>query len=200
MAHYILGINGSPHIKSTVAMLLARVLSGARSAGAETETIHLSELCIRFSPGLYSVDPDLETVTNMPEDDMMPIYEKIIRASGIVFATPNYWGLLSGMMKNFIDRLTPLENEYKLNGKIAAFVAASKENQGGTEFAAMSMLIPIIQMGFMVPPFSVLWYPSSVKQAGNKTEEDWAITDAPLVGRNMVRLAERTKDIRWFSD
>lgn len=198
MVPYILGINGSPHADGTVVRLLHAVLEGAQAAGGETEVIHLYHLRISPTPGLYSKDPALETVANMPDDDMKSLYEKILRASGIVFATPNYWALMSGLMKTFIDRLTPLENEYKLTGKIAAFISASKKNHGGTEFAAMSMLIPIIQMGFIVPPFSVLWYPSGVQQAGGAEETQWAFSDAPYVGRNMVLLAERTAGMRWF--
>jgi len=199
MSHLILGVNGSPHPAGATAKLLNAVLEGARFAGGETEVLNLYDLRINPTEGLYSINPNLETVANMPDDDMKALYKKIQRAAGIVFATPNYWALMSGPMKTFIDRLTPLENEYKLTGKIAAFIAVSKENQGGTEFAAISMLIPIVQMGFIIPPFSVLWYPSDAQQAQGTKETCWAFNDAPFVGRNMVKLAERIADMKWFS-
>ena len=38
------------------------------------------------------------------KDDMMSVYPKLLNADAIVLATPGYMGMLSGLLKNFLDR------------------------------------------------------------------------------------------------
>lgn len=201
MNTYIIGINGSPYKDGGTVSLLEAVLNGARNAGVEVEIIHLYRLDIKPTPGLYSKDPALETPENMPDDDMKPLYQKILRADGIVFASPCYWGTMSAEMKKFIERLTPLTNTgMRLMGKVAAFVAHSKENAGGVEAAALDMAKCLLQMGVIITPYSVLWYPSNDPSA-RETEKSWAFSDAPRVGKNMVELITLLKEhpIRWLA-
>lgn len=190
---YVLGINGSPNKDGIVAELLGSLLSSAQNEGAETKTVHLYDLEAGPVAGAYSKDPKFDTVANTTQDDITDLYPDILRADGLVFATPVYWANMSAVMKNFIEHLTPLENEnFALQGKVAACIAASKENEGGVEMAAMSMLAPVTQMGMLVPPNGVMWYPSYWSNAREEKVE-WAKEDAPKVGRNMVRLIRQLK-------
>lgn len=190
---YILGINGSPHADGIVRKLLASVLEGAAAHGAETRLVDLYLLRIEHDPGLYSLGAEKAVLANMPADDMTALVPDILRADGIVLATPVYWANMSGVMKDFIDRLTPLENDgYRLEGKLAAFIAASKENEGGGEMAVMSMVTALAQMGVLIAPNSVMWHPGAWATTGG-VRESWAAIDAPKVGRNMVALIERLR-------
>lgn len=192
--NFVLGINGSPHKDGIVNELLSSVLAGAAEEGAEVKTIHLYDLQSHPVQGLYSIDPSRETVSNTQEDDITKLYPEILRADGIVLATPVYWANMSAVMKNFIEHLTPLENDgFQLRGKIAAFIAASKENEGGIEMAAMSMVAPLAQMGVLIPPNAILWYPGTW-QTSRSDNSGWAKEDAPIVGKNMVRLAQLLKE------
>ena len=196
---FILGVNGSPHKTGIVVELLQLVLSGAEKAGAETRLIHLYDLRLGHAPGYYSESPEKEKPENMPKNDVTALYPEIIRADGLVFGTPVYWANMSGAMKDFIDHLTPLENDgFQLEGKIAAFIAASKENEGGVEMAVMSMVTALAQMGVLIPPNAVLWYPGAWKTT-IKRYDSWAKEDAPKVGRNMVRLINmlQKNPIKW---
>lgn len=195
----ILGVNGSPHETGVVADLLHRVLEGARAAGAETEIIDLYKLAVVHEPGLYSEDPTKGVPARMPKDDIVKLYPKIVEADGLVLATPVYWANMSGIMKDFIDHLTALENDrFQLEGKIAAFIAASKENEGGVEMAAMSMVTALAQMGVLIPPNAVMWHPGKWVTTEGATES-WAMHDAPRVGKNMVVLVKllREHPIEW---
>jgi len=190
---FILGINGSPHIKGNVSQLLNKVLEGVKKEGARTKIIHLYKLKIIHEPGYYSENPKKEVPSKMPRDDIVKLYPEIIKCDGLVFATPVYWANMSGIMKDFIDHLTALENNgFKLEGKIAAFIAATKENEGGVEMAAMSMVTALAQMGVLIPPNSVMWYPGDWHTA-KKIYNSWAKKDAHLVGRNMVKLIKLLK-------
>lgn len=195
----ILGINGSPHKDGATRQLLSRVLDSAQEAGAKTEIIDLYDLKILHSPGPYSQDPAKEIPRNMPDDDMTALYPRIRQARGLVFATPTYWANMSGAMKDFIDRLTTLENdEFSLEGTLAACIAVSKENEGGLEMAAMSIVSALYQMGMHVIPNGVMWSPGTWHTAKGPVA-NWANKAAPIVGRNMVNLIPilDSSGIKW---
>lgn len=107
---FILGINGSPFKNGNVSYLLKLVLDGAKKEGAKIKIINLYSLKILHEPGFYSKNPKKSIIKNMLQDDMKKLVPDILLANGIVFATPVYWANMSGAMKDFIDRLTPLEN------------------------------------------------------------------------------------------
>jgi hypothetical protein len=53
-----------------------------------------------------------------PENDQFPeIIQVLLRHQLIVFATPNYWYSMSGLMKIFFDRLTDLVTIQKSTGR-----------------------------------------------------------------------------------
>jgi len=196
---FIIGLNGSPYKNGIVFELLNSVLSASSEQGAEIKIINLYDLKTVPTKGAYSTNPASDTITEAVKDDITALYPEIMRADGLVFATPVYWANMSAVMKDFIEHLTPLENDgFALQGKIAAFIAASKENEGGVEMAAMSMVAPLAQMGVLIPPNAVMWYPS---YWSNTRDEKvlWAKEDAPKVGRNMVRLIKQLKEnpIDW---
>ncbi len=196
---FIIGVNGSPNKDGMTYKLLNSVLSGAASQGAETKIINLYELRTNWINGAYSDDPESDTIKNAVKDDLTALYPEIIRADGLVLATPVYWANMSAAMKDFIEHLTPLENDgFLLQGKVAAFIASSKENEGGLEMAAMDMVAPLAQMGVLIPPNAIMWYPSYWSNA-KQEKISWAEDDAPKVGHNMVRLIEtlRTNPIDW---
>lgn len=195
----ILGFNGSPHKTGTTAELLDLVLAGAGKMGAETRRIDLYDLAITHEPGFYSEDPKKEVPAKMPKDGVTALYPDIVAADGLVFATPTYWANMSGVMKEFIEHLTALENDhFKLQGKIASFIAVSKENEGGVEMAVMAMVAAVGQMGVLIPPNAIMWHPGIwVNSSG--VPHSWAKEGAGLVGENMVRLAQLLKErpIDW---
>ena len=82
--------------------------------------------------------------------------------------------------------------------RVAAFVAASRENEGGVEMAALSMVAALSQMGVLIPPNAVMWYPGQWRSADGVVES-WAQNDASRVGKNMVELIRLLKanPIAW---
>jgi multimeric flavodoxin WrbA len=45
------------------------------------------------------------------DDDMTPLYAKLASADGFLFATPVYYGSVTGIMKVFMDRFLPFYDE-----------------------------------------------------------------------------------------
>ncbi len=131
----VLGIAGSPRRDGNTDLLLAEVLRGAASKGAEVKTVVLSSL--RFEPCTHC-DGCLETGTCIIDDDMRDVYPELEAADRIVLASPIQFMGLTAHMKAMIDRcqclwvrkyllkVPPLGDERKRKGY---FVSV-----GGTKF------------------------------------------------------------------
>lgn len=97
--------NGSPRAKlGNTNVLVESFLEGAKQAGAETEQVYLSKYkinpcrgcktCWEKTPGRCA-----------QKDDMEKLIAKVISSDVLGFATPVYADNVSGLLKNFIDRL-----------------------------------------------------------------------------------------------
>jgi len=109
---------------------------------------------------------------------------------------------MSGLMKNFIDRLTNLATRgYKLEGKVGVFIASSKEDEGGKVIASMSMALALNHLGLLIPPYSILFYPGKeeIVLKNKVVWVDWELKDSKLIGKNIVRLCEilRKTKFKW---
>jgi multimeric flavodoxin WrbA len=99
----VLVILGSPRRKGNSATLADRISRGAKSTGAEVETLFLQDMKISPCRGCNSCQkPDSKGCAN--KDDMQKIYPKLIRADAWVIASPVYWFTMSAQTKTFMDR------------------------------------------------------------------------------------------------
>ena len=102
----ITAFNGSHYKgKSNTQLMVGDFLAGASEAGADTESILL-------------IDSDVRPCTRCMEcfaqghcqlkDDMSSLTKKFRDSDIVIFASPLYMDMVSGLMKTFIDRLLPL--------------------------------------------------------------------------------------------
>lgn len=125
----LLGISGSPR-KGNTEWMVAKVLEGARGAGADTEIVLLREKDIKLCRGCLTceVGRDRKPGGCVIKDDMAPLLDKMLAADGFVFGTPVYFYLLSALLKNFMDRTLPIWP--LLQGKRIAGVAVAEDTMG----------------------------------------------------------------------
>jgi len=100
--------NGSPHgERGNTNVIVEEFLKGAVKAGAEVENIFLVKKHIEHCLGCSNcwVKTPGRCIIN---DDMKELLEKFISSDIVGFATPIYFDSVTGIMKNFIDRLIPL--------------------------------------------------------------------------------------------
>jgi putative NADPH-quinone reductase/putative sterol carrier protein len=104
----VLAINGSPRgAKGNTDRITQAFLEGAREAGAETETIYLKDKNIKHCRGCFTCWTKTPGVC-IHKDDMPALLEKLRYADMTVYATPLYVFTVSGIMKDFMDRIIPL--------------------------------------------------------------------------------------------
>jgi len=110
----VLAINGSPRGKtSCTSKMLTPILAGMQEEGAETECINLVEHSVHHCLGClccWTKTPGKCVIA----DDMAAFLDKIIAADILILGTPLYIFSMTGLMKNFIDRLLPLAEPWLL--------------------------------------------------------------------------------------
>ena len=130
----IVGLNASPNQDGLTATMLKQVLAGAESAGAETTLVHMKEptleACRQCGNGWGTCREEKLCVI---EDDFEELSGLMSGADAIVFANPVYFGKLSEVAKNFLDRLRrcgALQGS-SLEGKYFLGIAAAGGSGGG---------------------------------------------------------------------
>jgi len=99
----VLVILGSPRRMGNSSTLATRISRGAKSAGAEVETLFLQDLEISPCRGCDTCQKH-DSKGCAIEDDMQEIYPKLIKADAWVIASPVYWFTMSAQTKIFMDR------------------------------------------------------------------------------------------------
>ena len=115
----IVGINGSLRPGSYSAMALEVAISRVGALGIETEIIDLRKLSLPFCNGGddYSDYPDVAKMQ-----------QTVKSAAGLILATPEYHGSVSGVMKNALDLMSFEELSGKVAGLISVLGGQSNSN------------------------------------------------------------------------
>jgi multimeric flavodoxin WrbA len=101
----VLGIAGSPRRGGNTDLLLAEVMKGAASKGAETKTIVLNKL--KLTPCQHC-DACFEAGQCRVKDDMQMVYKELEKADRIVLASPVHFMGVTAQTKAMIDRCQAL--------------------------------------------------------------------------------------------
>jgi multimeric flavodoxin WrbA len=101
----VLGIMGSPRRQSNTEILLDKALEGAREAGAEVEKVLVSKLKVSPCLEIYACRKD----GNCPiKDDMQLLYDKLLEADRVIFASPIFFYGITSQAKAVVDRCQAL--------------------------------------------------------------------------------------------
>jgi multimeric flavodoxin WrbA len=125
----IIGVCGSPR-KGNTEWILKKLLEKAARNGAEVELLLLRRMNVRTCRGCLACEEggkERKGVCKI-KDDMAEVYPKLLAADAIVLATPGYFEMLSGLLKNFVDRTCPVWS--RLEGKKTAGLAVAEEGVG----------------------------------------------------------------------
>lgn len=101
----VLGILGSPRRGGNTEILLDEALRGAGDRGGHCEKVVLRDLNIRPCLEIYAC---ARTGVCAINDDMQPLYGKIVRADRLIVASPIFFYSVSALAKAMIDRCQSL--------------------------------------------------------------------------------------------
>ena len=133
----IVGITGSLRTDSYSALALQQAIDRVRALGAEAEIIDLREMKLPFCDGgnEYPDYPDVEIMR-----------EKVKTADGLILATPEYHGSVSGVLKNALD-LMSFEH---LSGKVTGAISVLGGQPNSNALNDLRIIVRWVH-GFVIP-------------------------------------------------
>lgn len=133
----IVGILGSLRSNSYSALALKQAINRVEALGAETEILDLREMNLPFCNGG-------DEYPDYPDVDIMR--DKVKAANGLILATPEYHGSVSGVLKNALDLMSFEHLSGKVTGTISVLGGQSNSN-------ALNDLRIIVRWvhGFVIP-------------------------------------------------
>ena len=102
-AKKVLVLLGSPRRKGNSAILAGKIVEGAKAARVGIDTVFLHGLKILPCKACYACQKPKSKGCSI-DDDMQPLYRKMLEADAWVIASPVYWFTMSAQMKLWMDR------------------------------------------------------------------------------------------------
>jgi len=186
----VLGIAGSPRRGGNTDLLLAEVMRGAASRGAEVKTIILNDLNI--APCQHC-DACLKTGRCKEEDDMQMVYAELEEADRIVLASPVQFMGVTAQTKAMIDRcqalwarkyvlkIPPLGNRRERKGLFISVGGTKLANLFQPALATVKSLFRTLDIAYA----GELLF-SAVDEKGAITKNPDALKQAYLAGQRLV--------------
>ncbi len=146
---------------------------GAKEAGNTIRRINLRDINLKFCVSCC----DCYNIGQCTlSDDMNSLYSCIQQADILVFATPIYFGEISGQLKVFLDRLYPIYQN--LNAKKAYVIATCYANDKSVIDKSIYAIHRFLEDAGNIPIAGVIY--------GENTDEANDITQAQLVAAYKV--------------
>ncbi len=131
----IVAILGSPRPKSNSTILARTILQRAGDLGAETQEFVLNKLQFKGCQACETCKTKLDHC--VLKDDLTDVLAAAKEADAVIFASPNYFGEVSGQFKSFFDRtyscLNPDLTSRMNPGKSSVFIL-SQGNQDANAY------------------------------------------------------------------
>ncbi len=179
----LLGLSFSPRKNGNTELLLDKVFSGAKLLKAETELYRVADKDIKPCDGCSSC---FKTGACHIQDDMQPLYDRMLEADGIVFGTPVYFYNMTAQGKAVIDRTIALiRPDRSLTNKVGGIVVV-----GGS----LGLIDAVKDLYFymvtrqMLPANFVAAYAAN---EGDVNQLQKCLQAAEDLGKQMAKLAEK---------
>lgn len=121
----ILAVSGSSR-KGNTEYLIKAIVREIQKNNIDVNDVYLSDISMNFCCGCLKCDQTGDCVI---DDEMTNIVSKVRNADALILATPARWGLLSGELKTFLDRLNPMAVREELKGKKVLIFAIGQSEQ-----------------------------------------------------------------------
>jgi multimeric flavodoxin WrbA len=186
----VLGIAGSPRRDGNTALLLAEVMKGAASKGAEVKTIVLNDLDI--TPCQHC-DACFEAGECKIKDDMQMVYRELERADRIVLVSPVHFMGVTAQTKAMIDRCQalwarkyilkqpPLGNKRERKGLFVSVGGMKLADLFEPALATVKALFKVLDIAYV----GELLFPG-IDKKGEIKDHPEALKQAFLAGQRLV--------------
>jgi multimeric flavodoxin WrbA len=187
----LLGIVGSPRKGGNTEILVSEVLKAGEQEGADIELIHLVDFSLKPCEGCRSCFDTKNCIIN---DDVEKIYEKMVKADGIVIGSPVYFQDINAQTKTFIDRVGYLHmarGRKAFKNKVGGAVAVA--GSSGVVNATNSILLFMTLSGMIVSSPVVR---ALAPAKGDALKDIRGMENAKELGKSIVQIAKATSSLR----
>jgi len=188
---YVIGIAGSPRVEGNTEKLVTEALKTAAEEGAQTELIRLANKEIKPCDACLSCR---KTGECRIKDDFQEIFEKMIKADGIILASPVYFGSATPQIMALIDRAGYISGargrvfENKVGGPLVV------ARRAGQNFTFAQLLFFFLHQGMIVPG-STYWNIAFGREKGEVLEDKEGLRTARNFAKKIVWLIKKIKNL-----
>lgn len=191
----ILAINGSPRKGMSTCFALKQALDAARSVSSEIETelIELGGLDIKHCTGCNRCK---EPLTCIHDDDFMKLLPRLTQPDigGVIIGTPVYMGVMTGLLKNFLDRAVMLRRaKFLWQDVVAGTLAVGQARNGGQELTNQAVQHTLLVQNMVLvsdgPEFCHYGATLSSGLPGGIENDEFGLTTARNLGKRVAELA-----------
>jgi multimeric flavodoxin WrbA len=154
----VLLINGSSHKAHNTNILADLAEESLKKRKVSYKRFNLNELNIQHCWCCYSMRDDACTYPCRNQNDDMPAFHEMFRdVKAVIVCSPINWNNMSARLKDFLDRLTSLQNmcllgkESLTTGKVVGILINGHEDGACKTF--MDVFFYFQQMGFILAPY-----------------------------------------------
>jgi len=189
---YIIGIVGSPRVEGNTEKLVVEALKAAsEEEGVQTELIRLAGKEIKPCDACLSCRKTGECHIN---DDFQEIFEKMVKADGIILASPVYFGSATPQMMALIDRAGFVSGargrvfENKVGGPLVV------ARRAGQNFTFAQLLFFFLHQGMIVPG-STYWNIAFGREKGEVLGDQEGLRTVRNFAKKIVWLIKKIKNL-----
>ena len=185
----VLGVVGSPRRGGNTEILVREALESAKSVGAETEMLFLTEKNVGPCDGCGSCGI---TGKCKVDDDFGEVFAKLTGADAILLASPSYFESVTPQVKALIDRTgfynTRALGRSAFTGKVGGAMVVAYRTGLATTWC--QMLIFILSQKMIVP--GIASFANAIGSAsGDVIKDKEGMEKARELGIAMAQLAEK---------
>ncbi|MCD6464860.1 flavodoxin family protein [Candidatus Bathyarchaeota archaeon] len=189
---YIIGIVGSPRVEGDTEKLVVEALKAAsEEEGVQTELIRLAGKEIKPCDACLSCRKTGECHIN---DDFQEIFEKMVKADGIILASPVYFGSATPQIMALIDRAGFVSGargrvfENKVGGPLVV------ARRAGQNFTFAQLLFFFLHQGMIVPG-STYWNIAFGREKGEVLGDQEGLRTVRNFAKKIVWLIKKIKNL-----
>jgi multimeric flavodoxin WrbA len=187
----ILGISGSPNADGNTSFAVRYALEFLGQAGADTQFVSLAGKEIHPCTGCFACQ---KTRKCRFADGMEEILGAMRWCDGLILGSPVYFGMVSGTLKNMMDRTVLFRPTYgepmEMAGKVGAGIACAGFRNGGQETALQNIHTYLLQQNMRVINDGEGFSHAGGTIAGEAKTDALGLRTVENLARNMHRMVK----------
>jgi len=188
----VVAFNGSARKDGNTAILVREVFKELKKAKIETELVQLAGKKMHGCTACMKCRENKDQRCAITADFANDCIEKMIKADGIILASPTYFADVSAEMKALIERagFVAMANDAMFRRKVGAAVVAVRRGGAIHAFDTMNHFFFINQM---IVPGSSYWNMGIGLAPGDVEKDDEGLATMKTLGANMAWVLKKLK-------